>query len=131
MPGREPADLTRQSVIDDLDDHAFVMVREGGQKDAEGKTFPRVLRIGPHHQPSLRRLVFDISPANRRMKTEAARDSDQDKTYGTLDPAAVARVAVALNAGRYSLSADERMRAWKHIEQHAKELRIELPPRRF
>lgn len=120
-------DLTDPKIIDDLDDHAFVFVGSGGARDHEGKTFPRVLRFGAHHEPSAR----TFSVGRRGLSTVNVAGPEQDKVKGTLSPSAVARTIAEINAGTFPMSRQERESAWKHMRQHAAELDLAMPPKRF
>lgn len=117
-----------QAEIDALDDHAFLVIKPGGARDSEGKTRPRALRIGPHHEPSRRRIRLDLRPGAR---LQADHDRRQERHKGKVSRAQVLRLIAAVNAGRLPLSREERAAAWSHLIQHAAELGIAMPPRRL
>lgn len=114
--------------VDQLDDHAFLIVRPGGARDSTGRTRPRDLRIGPHHEPSRRRIVFDLKGQSG---VKADHDRSQERHKGEVDRRQVVRLLAEVNAGTFPLSRSERVAAWNHLRQHAIELGIEIPPRRF
>lgn len=114
--------------IDTLDDHAFLLVKPGGARDSEGKTRPRPLRIGPHHEPSQRRIGLDLKGRGR---LHADHDRRQERHKGKVSRRQVLRLLAEVNAGRLPLSRQERVAAWNHLAQHAEELGIRTPPKRF
>lgn len=124
------ADLTDPRIVDDLDDHAFLLTLPGGARDSTGRTFPRALRVGPHHNPSRRRV--DLSrKRGKTLESASSRLAGQDKAKGSLNKVAVARVLAQVNAGSLPLSRSQREEAWRHLAQHAVELEIPVPPKRF
>lgn len=118
-------------IVEELDDHAFVIVRAGGARDSSGRTKPRTLRIGPHHNPSEREIKQSRVAGGPALQSESVRGASQDRNKGTLNRTAVVKVIAAINSGRLPLSREEREEAWNHMRQHAIELGIRMPPKRF
>ena len=114
--------------VDRLDDHAFLLIKPGGARNSEGKTRPSILRIGAHHEPSSRKIVFDLKGKGR---LAADHDRSQERHKGEVNQRQVTRLIAAVNAGTLPLSRSEREEAWSHLKQHAIELGIQPPPRRF
>jgi len=82
LPQPQPSSILKEAewtieYISNLPDEAFALIREGGEKDKQGKTVPRTLRYLPHHNargdldlPHLRNALArlpqtDLSPEER------------------------------------------------------------------
>ena len=129
-----------QTQIDRLDDAAFLVVNPGGARDSQGKTAPRRLRVGPHHNPSQREFQAETRAGRRgsnvpfgqkigrrpRLKTAHAA-----RSTGELNEVEVRKVIAELNAGSLPVTPQERQTGWLHMAQHAAELGFKMPPKRF
>lgn len=85
--------------INDLPDAAFAIVLSGGKKDDEGKTKPRSLRKLPHHDKSVKKSTENGSVDLPHLRNALAR---LDQTEG--------------------LSSEQKAKARRHLEAHAKSL---------
>ena len=103
VSGVKEAGSWTTAFVNNLPDLSFALIKSGSVKDKEGKTVPRDLRMLPHHGESVSKGHSNASVDFTHLRNALARVSQSNT----------------------SLSETERERATRHLEGHAKALKVD------